>query len=207
MKSLFSAISALPRAAKWVIVGVIVGVLYLAAVAPALDYLDSVRSKSDRIEHNLARDASLANPTSDDGKMLALVRDHFGSPSRPGDPSITPESLYRLVDRVLKEHGVEDASITERLAQLKSDQLEAVAGTSSVNKFILEVSFDSDSVTALDVLAALEQSPEISAIGRVRFDKQGVRSPSAGSDGVDTLRVTLAPEIWLVSTPETGGGQ
>ena len=43
----------------------------------------------------------------------------FGTPARPGSSGATPESLYRVVDRVLKEHDVTDAAINEREAQAR----------------------------------------------------------------------------------------
>lgn len=209
MSKLFASMNALPRTIKWAIAAIVIIIVYFAAVDPALILIDSVRAKSSRIENNLARDAALSDPASDDGRMIAVSRENFGAPLRPNASAATAETLYRLVDRVLKEHGVEDASITERSAQLKSDLFEPVVGTSSVNRFILEVAFDADSVTALEILAALEQSPEVSAVGRVRFDKLAVRSaPAAGSaassESSDNLRVTLAPEIWLTQPVESG---
>jgi hypothetical protein len=207
MSTLASTFNSLPRAVKWALLACGFVVVFFAIVEPALKFVDSIRAKAERIESNLARDASLSDPASDDGRMLALSLEQFGSPIRPGDPTATAETLYRLVDRVLKEHGVEDASITERSAQLRSDLIEPVVGSTVVNKFILEVSFDADSTTALEVLAALEQSPEVSAVGRVKFDKLAVRSSSSGTpaEASDTLRVTLAPELWLTQSPDSGG--
>lgn len=211
---LVATLANMPRVMKWALLAGAVLVVYFVAIEPALDFAASVRDKGDRIERNLARDAALSDPTSDDGRLIALAREHFGAARAPGDAGLTPEGLYRLVDRVLKEHGVEDASINERTAQLRSEHLDAATGSvgGGVNRFILEVTFDSDAETAMDVLAALEQSPEVSAVGRVRLDTQQTRTGSGGDERNDARRygglvhATIAPEIWLTADPAEGGG-
>lgn len=207
MSALLARISALPRVVVWAIIAAIVLVVYFAIVDPALAYINSVTSRADKIERHLARDASFADPKSEDSRTIELSRTSFGTPARPGSPGATPEALYRVVDRVLKEHDVTDAAITEREAQVQSDAMLAVTGTRSARRFILEIAFDADPQTALDVLAALEQAPEVSAVGRVRFDKLTSRVTSATETEADMLRVTLAPELWSIGPASSGGSQ
>lgn len=204
MSTLSARIASLPRAAKWLLALVAVVVGYFAMVEPGLNFLGTIRSKAQRIESDVRRDGELSDPSSEDGRLLALGRQNFGAPLPPGEKSNSAETLYRVVDRILKEHGIEDAAINERSSQLRSDYLGTVLGDSGkVNRFILEVTFESDTQGALDVLAELEQAPEVSAVSKVRFDKLSVRSASA--DKADMVRVTLAPEAWLSAGIETGG--
>lgn len=204
-------LAGMPRAAKWALVACGLIVVYFGVVEPALDFTRSMNERADRIENNLRRDKQLKDPQSPDRRLIDTGKELFGTPMLPTDTRAAAETLYRVVDRVLKDNGVEDASIAERSGRLTSDQLVgAIGSAATVDRFILEVSFDAQPEVALDVLSALEQSPEVSAVGRVRIDKAGVRSfstPSGGSRAseAEMVRVTLSPELWMVKGP--GGGQ
>lgn len=195
--SLSDRIAALPRTLVWGLIALLVIIVFFAVVDPALNSISGVAQKADRIERDLARDKSFKDQASEDSRIIQQARASFGSPARPSAVA-TPEALYRVVDRVLTEHAIFDATITERSSQFRAEALPSVTGSPTGTRFTLDVSFETDTETVLDVLVALEQAKEVSAIGRVRIDKVQSRSSEPHED---LVRVTLAPELWTSSQP------
>lgn len=194
----------LPRWAHWAAIAIAIIIVYFAIVEPGQNFIGSYLDRSKRIESDLARDKELLSPTSDDGRLMAIGRQSFGDPLLPTDKSASAETLYRVVDRILKGHGIDDAKINEHKAQLRTDLLIPVVGGGSVDRFTVDVTFETEAHTALDILAELEQAPEVTAVSRVKFDKQGARTASAGGDE-QLVRVTFSPEMWIAAKAGTGG--
>lgn len=205
MSQLLRSWSRLPRVAQWSVLAIVLIAAYFLAIEPVLNLTGLYTSKADRIAAALRREKELAAPDSEDGRLLAQAARVFGKPLLPGDPAAKPETLYRVVNRILREHLVDDAVVNERAGpvQLRPEQLTALTdGYHTIEKFSLEVAFEADPQTAVAVLADMESSPEVTAIGRVRIEKANTR---AGSHDTDPLvRVMLAPEIWVLSVASAG---
>lgn len=216
MNALAAMWKQLPRSAQWLGYLMVFVAAYLALVAPALRVIDGLHSESDKIENALRRERDLASPDSDEGRMLAQSRRAFGEPHLPSDPSAKAETLYRVVNRILKDNKVDDAAIGERRGtDLKADQVAGfVSDSAGIERFTLEVSFEADPLTVAAVLAALEQAPEVTAVGRVKIDKPNSGgfgswngNSSSKKDEQELLRVTIAPEAWILASRsgERGG--
>jgi hypothetical protein len=181
--------------------------LYLVIVEPVVEVLGAMNSRADRIEQSLARDKALKNPDAEETRVVREVQSRLGWPARPGSDGSGAETLYRVVNRVLAEHDVEGASIAERTDQLRTDLsvslLVGDSGADKLDRIGLEVTFESDAITAIAVLAALEQAPEIAAVSRVKIDKALGRGDAGETE---LLRVTLNPELWVPARDESGGG-
>lgn len=197
MATLASRWNALPRAAKWCVLGAGVAVAYLGVIEPVLRMMDSVGARADRIERDLARRKDLATSDGGDGKQLADLQAVFGRVKIP-DPQTTPESIYRVVDQTLESHDITDRSISERTVPLTSDGL-TQSKLGKHNRLILEVTFEADARSVVSIVSELERSPLISAVSRVRMDKSGVRPEnSVDPRSSDLVRATIAAEAWLV---------
>jgi hypothetical protein len=198
MNALLQKFNALPRAFKWLIALGVFLIAYFAIIEPILGFAQTWERRASTLQTAIARDKELA---SEEGEGHAIEQSQalFGSPRTPGKNQVAPETLYRLVNSILEAHGVTDRSVNERSVPMTGDQA-ASLGAGAITRIILDVSFESDSLTVISVLAELERSPEVSAISRVKIDKMGQRSGAAADEASDSVRVTLAPEAWISAT-------
>lgn len=202
MSDMVHKFKALPRMVKWVIAAGVILIAYFAVFEPVLGIGAKWRTRAAALESALARDHELASDDGD-GRMIQQGQKIFGRPQMPGVKETTPESLYRLVNSILEAHGVTERSISERSVPLTGDQAQAL-GVGTITRLILDVSFETDSVTVVSIISELERSKEVSAIGRVKIDKSALRSGSGADDGNDLVRATIAPEAWTTTRGGTG---
>lgn len=206
MNALARTWSGLPPIARWVALAAIVLIVYFVAVEPAVMFTSSYSAGADRIEAALKREKDLASPDSEQGRTLAEGRRFFGTPLAPTDPGARPEALYRTVDRILRGHGV-DATVNERTqpSLIHAEQLVGLVEPGrSIDRFALEVTFETDPASAVAILSAVEQAPEVTAVSRVRFEKFSARAGS--KDAEQSVRVSMTPELWVLADRPTPSG-
>jgi hypothetical protein len=194
MNALARHFAALPRAFKWAVLALGVIAFYFGLFEPALAFADRFNTRADALQRAVSRDRELASTVSD-GFTLQSAQAALGSPIRPGQRDITPEVLLRVVSAVLDAHGVSSRNVSESSSTLSGDQAAAL-GVGEIRRLVLQVSFEADAQTVVDVLADLERAPEVAAISRLRIDKAGLRSGMFGEDE-GLVRVTLSPEAWI----------
>ena len=206
MNALAQSWSKIPRALKWGVYALLVICLYFLVAEPALNYAGTFNTRADAIETSIRREKELASTDSGDGQLVAQGERFFGKPMFPTDPAARPETLYRVVDRILHQNGILEPSISERSVgtQFRSEQTSGLSDR-PIERFSLEVAFETTPKTATKIIEELEEAPEVTAISRVRIEKYSSRAGSKDSE--QTVRVTLAPEIWVLAgnASQSGG--
>ena len=108
-----------------------------------------------------------------------------------------------VVNGILENHNITDSTINERpkvqMSGLTPDQASAL-GIASVDRLILEVTFEASPESVIAILAELERSPEIASVSRVKID----RSISRLADDEHLVRATLTPEAWIAASSSGG---
>jgi hypothetical protein len=200
MNQLIQKFRALPRAAQWGTLAAIVFGGYFLIIEPVLDITNRHDAAADAIETNLRRTGELASEDSDDGRVLVSALRNFGSPHLPNAPETRPESIQRVVDEILEDHGVETRTKNERNSPLTGDRARAVAADGRIERYIVVVSFEADQATVAKIIADLEQSPVVSAVSSVKIDRTAVGSRYAEDAAAATgkVRATINAESWVL---------
>ena len=198
MNRLWSLFSGLPRAGKWIVFAVAGVLFYFYGVEPALQATKDLNNKADALARGLAREHELSSPQSEDGRILDVGLSSFGMPYLPTDGRARPDALHKAVDAILRKNGVRDSNIVEKTATLRGDLVTAMAGNGArFDRYVLDVTFETDQQSLVSILSDLERAPEVTAISRVRIDHPAAARGSKGSSR--TLRVTISPEIWVAA--------
>lgn len=201
MNAAISWFANLPRSAKWAVAALVIFGGYFFVVEPVLDRTNRLGAQADAIENNLRRASELATDDSDDGRMIANGLRAFGTPSAPARSAGADRagSVQRIVDGILADHGVENATRTERNAQLTGDRARALAPDGKIQREMVEVSFEADQKVVAAVIADLERSSGISAVSRVKLDRTSVGNRFAEDSGTSpgTVRASLTAEAWV----------
>ncbi len=200
--TLLARFQSFPRAIRWAILGAAVIILYFAVVEPVLDLTNRFSAKADLLAASLRKIRALQSADSDQGRVLASGQASFGTPLLPIDPANTPDAIHHLVDRVLETQGVSVRTTNERRIPLRDEEFNILAGgAGSIDRFILDVTFDATPETVTAIVAQLEQSPQVAAVSRVE-----VRRPEAGRSGSSgaapagrTVKATVSSEAWIVA--------
>ncbi|MBX3385067.1 MAG: hypothetical protein KF768_00690 [Phycisphaeraceae bacterium] len=201
MKSITVMFADMPRAVKWLVSFSLVMGGYFVLLEPVLDYTQAARSRAQALESRIARLASLGNEDTEEGRVAAQVLQSFGRAELPRTSGEAVYLLTRRINQVLDEAGVEDRTQIEKRSTFRPRGSDL-----RYERVIIEVSFDARPETHTRVLAALESSPEVTAVSRVRLD----RSTRAGAAANQRLiRGTIAAEAWAQVDPAsslTAGG-
>lgn len=213
MNRLLTAFAALPRSARWVVLaGAFMGVYFLV-IEPLLDRANNHDAAADAIENNLRRASQLSDEDSDDGRLLATGMKTYGRPQLPSDAAAKPESVQRIVDQILEDHGVDSRTKTERNSTMTGDRARALAADGKIERYIVEVSFEATQETVAAIIADLEQAPGISAVSRVKIDRTAIGgrfgedfgAPGAGGESAaGRVRATISAEAWVLLRARPG---
>lgn len=202
MSSLLQKFSTLPRALKWLIYLGVFLLGFFAIIKPAWTFGDTVSEKASRLEKALAARNEFNATDAGKGKRITDLQGFYGTPLRPGG-GLNPEAFRRVVNGILENHNITDSTINERpkvaMSGLTPDQASAL-GIASVDRLILEVTFEARPDDVVAILAELERSPEIASISRVKID----RSVSRLTDEEHLVRATLSPEAWIAASSSSG---
>jgi hypothetical protein len=214
ISSLLSAYRKLPRAGKWLVAFAGFCIAYFAVIDPIMAHTAEVRSRADTLEADAARDRALADAESDDGRALAAGVSNFGAPLVPSDRANRAESFRSAVDAVLERHGVTNSTQTERESAFGSAaQIETVAGPGArVRRVALELTFEATPEAVVAVIADLERTPGVAAVGRVRIDRAATAArfgfeEESTEDPTRLVRATVVPEAWVIDRGRGGAAQ
>ena len=198
----------LPRVVWWVIWAVVILVVYYGVIDPSLVLAEKWNLQADRIAAAAragrqpvvvadqlldSLDAGTSGGNLDYARRLAEAR--LGPAIMPGRTGEQETQFDRAIEELLKRHEVEDVLLRTRSPQVLSrGSAPDIAGTQAeIRKVVLEVRFVSTPETLTKVLADMEKSPLVVAVGKVQI----TRIP-------DTTRVKciLTPETWI-QVPKT----
>lgn len=200
MTNAVARFSSLPRSAKWAIAALVIFGGYFLLVEPVMDRTNRLATRADAIEDSLRRANDLGTDASDEGRLIANGLRAYGTPKAPdtrgGDRG---GAVQRIVDGILAQHGVDNATRTERTAMLTGDRARAVAGEGRIEREMVEVSFEADQSVAAAVIADLERSSGISAVSRVKIDRTSLGYRASDPDDVapGVVRASLTAEAWV----------
>lgn len=202
MKSLAVTYAQLPRAVRWMAWFAVILLLYFGVFEQVLDLTQAARARADSYESRIRRLVALGNQDTDEGRVAAQVLQNFGRAELSDSPGEAVYLLTRRVNQVFDDAGVEDRTQIEKRSLFKPK-----GSDERFERIIIEVSFDARPEVMTKVLAALEASPEVATVSRVRLDRSGRSGSDANSR---TVRGTVAAESWARATPAavatTGNG-
>lgn len=190
--------NALPRMGRWIASAVGFVLVYFAVVEPTLDTTAGLSARADVLQSGIDRRRASAGGSSDAAGKAALAAARFGAALPPGGPE-RPGELNARVEQVLRDKNV--TALTIRTRALVPLGRAAFAGLipegQQGQRLVLDVDFESSPPVAMEILAALEQAPEVTSVGRVIIRK-------VEREGKKSVQVSLSPETWVV-TPKRGG--
>lgn len=215
MKGLIARFAAMPRAARWLILGGVGIGAYFALVEPVLDATAKLNaacaSRLARLE-TAARDHPTDSSVESDVK-LGVQR--YGLVSMPGAPKDRSEALNRRIAQVLMAHSVRDVTTTVKETPLSGNALarELSAGGSGgaasaesgsdirVDRLVTELQFEASPETVAAVVADLEKSPEIATVSRLQVRKAVASGGGGGGNGSKgsssrLVKAVIAAEAW-----------
>lgn len=185
-----------PRAMRWLIVFGVFILGYYLVLEPSLDSANQARDRADRLETALRRDRAMLASGGRRGGELDRSVTVYGLPRHPTEPDARPENLQRAVNKILMDQGISNATYSERSGVIPADKAVAVVGQAArLERFVLDVTFETTPERAMSILATLEQTPEVTAISRVKIDKS-TNSRDRDSGG-RIVRVNIAVESWI----------
>lgn len=204
MKGLIARFAALPRAARWLVLGGVAIAAYFAVVEPVLDAtakLDAAYAlKLARLEA-AARDHATDSSVESDVK-LGVQR--YGLVSMPGAPKDRSEAVNRRIAQVLMAHSVRDVTTTVKETPLSGNTLARELGPSGdggvelrVDRLVTELQFEASPEAVAAVVADLERSPEITTVSRVQLRKAAAGGGSGSKSSSSRLvKAVVAAEAW-----------
>jgi hypothetical protein len=189
---------ALPRTGRWIVSAVGFIVVYFVIVEPTLDTTASLSARADVLQSGIDRRRTSAAGGSDAAGKAALAAARFGAALAPGGAE-RPGDLNARVEQVLRDKNV--SALTIRTRALVPLGRAVFAGLipegHQGQRLVLDVDFESSPAVAMEILAAMEQTPEVTSVGRVIIRK-------VEREGKDSVQVSLSPETWVI-TPKRGG--
>lgn len=189
--------NALPRTGRWLILAALFIGAYFVVIEPALDATASLAARGDVLQAGLERRRANDQRGGEAETRSALAAARFGETFPPGGAERAGE-LNACVERVLREKQVSSLTIRSRaLTPLGRSAFAGVISESEqAQRLVLDVDFECAPAVAMEIISELEQSPEVTALGRVILRK-------AGGEEKKVLQVSLAPETWVI-TPKRG---
>lgn len=191
---------ALPRAARWGVLGVVGIGMYFAAVDPILALQSKWADRADSKEAELQRFASerLMRKSADEATALGISR--FGDVAPPGAATATSEAVNTQITRVLGEQEIGQPTITSREQAMTSGPMASkLAADERLQRLVTDIKFEATPDRCVRVLAALEQCPEVSTISRVQFS-----TPTGTDKAASVVRAWLTVETWQVAKKGRG---
>ncbi|MCK4871983.1 MAG: hypothetical protein KAS72_04580 [Phycisphaerales bacterium] len=193
----------LPRAAWWLIWAGSAMAAYFLIVEPMLGLMNRLNLQADRLTAALESDRRLLSESSrlmsaigvsaagdDLATHLRLAEARLGVPAMPGDPLKRTNDMEEAVAALLRDHDVADVVIRSKPpAVIGRNALPEIAGPRhQIERLILDIEFTALPETVTAVLADLERSPLVAAVGKVQIS----RIPDK-----PRIKCTLTPETWL----------
>lgn len=199
MTSVIDRFRILPRAARWAALGGGVILAYFVVVEPTLDSMNKFSSRADAKEAMLASHAKSAETLRNAAETIEKGVRQYGRVDMPGDPEQRPLEFNRVVDEVLKKHGVLEQTSTSRVAPFGQGPLMGKFGQEfRIDRMLKDINFTAEAPVAAAVLADLERSPVVATVSRVQ-----IRQAETRDRGNPLVRVSLTVEAWLLVKKST----
>ncbi|MCA9306537.1 MAG: hypothetical protein KDA16_08385 [Phycisphaerales bacterium] len=190
----------LPRAARWALWGLAFVVGYFAVVEPVMDYGAVVSVRADELRAGL--DERVRELERRDEVLLG-IRERtawFGDVHVPGDGSEMQSALRDRIDRVFTDMSVPAGWSLDRRTEGRVSR-EAMSGAlgadEELHRLEMEIKFECDPDLAMEVIAELERSPEVTSVPRVvlRKSTEGRR-----------VQATISVEAWSIQKRASAEG-
>lgn len=184
--------TALPRAARWLIIGLGVVVLYFLILEPVLNQYNRVAAKVQSRSQTLAAYERDKEQIKAAGATVRVGVSRYGNVSfefsEKSDARVS--EFNEAVASILRKHGVSQVTRTARPATLGSGPLLTAVGPAyRVERLINEYQFEAEPETVTAVVADMERTPLVSSVSRVQMRKGDAR------DG-RRVKATIAAELW-----------
>ena len=192
----FSQYLALPRAGRWLALAVIGFGGFTVLDSWAWPLADKLSSRADRLEKVLQRASSRAEGLPRDVREAAVA---FGPNAVLGDEASGKERLTSLIAEVFKKRNISQGQDVRPGQPLPATVAQSLGSISDakLGKTVAELQFKATPDAALAIIAELESSPEVDAIGDIRLDYD----PKDKRVGVQ-----MSVEKWGFLTGVSGGG-
>ena len=195
--SLVRAWRGLPRAGKWLVLAVIGLAAYFAIIEPVVEATVNANGRADAMAARIRTVQAMGEQADDDRQAIALGARLHGDVAMPGSRAERATALNRAVDSVLREAGVSGARTQTTQQNLQDGPATRhFGGRGSLVKLVSTVSFDASPEAFSQVLGALENHPDVTAVTRAI-----VRRADDGSRGVSA---TLTVKAWAQSSGRGG---
>jgi len=192
--------SGLPRAAKWALLGGGFVLCYFAVIEPLMDYGAVVAVRAEDLRSDL--DTRVSELKRRD-ELLLGIRERsawFGDVHVPGDGSEMQSALRDRIDRVFQDMSVPAGWSLDRRTEGRVSR-EAMSGVlqegEELHRLEMELKFECAPDLAMEVIAELERSPEVTSMPRVvlRKSTEGRR-----------VQATVSVEAWSIQKRATTEG-
>ncbi|MBL8745351.1 MAG: hypothetical protein JNK58_03235 [Phycisphaerae bacterium] len=185
--------NSLPRAGRWLVAAAAFMLAYFVVVEPALDATARAAARADVLQAALDRRRATAAGASDAARNATLAATKFGAALPPGG-SDRPAALNACIERVLRDRPVSALAIRTRAMVPLGRAVFAglIPEGQQAQRLVLDVDFECAPPVAAEILAELEQAPEVTAVGRVIMRK-------IERDGRRAVQVSLSPETWVIT--------
>lgn len=189
----------LPRAGRWLVLLALGVTIYLGIIEPALDATNALSVRADASARRLDGYVEQARSHERAESSLALAVMRFGRLDLPVASDDRAQRLLEVIDEAVGTQGISDWGQSQgRAVELGRDVMgDVIDADMRVERLQIELKINRATPEQVSgVLATLEASPEITAIGQVQIRRIG--------DADDRLvEATIVPEAWIVR--EKGG--
>ncbi len=193
--------SGLPRAAKWAIwgCGFILG--YFLVIEPVMDYGSVASARAERLRGDLTTRVAELKRRDDVALSIRERTAWFGDIRVPGEANEMQSALRDRIDHVFREMGVPSGWSLDRRTEGRVSR-EAMGRTldesEELHRLEMELKFECAPDLAMEIIAELERSPEVTSVPRVVLRKttEGRR-----------VQATVSVEAWSIQRrgAATGG--
>jgi hypothetical protein len=194
MSRYWQSFSALPRAAKWALTGLVVVALYFLVIERMMDLINVINGKADISANTLSKFAASSEPQKHALETLKLGFRTFGDVDFPADQAARTGAFNSTVDRILKEQRVSNAKSRTKNAPLGQGPLANKLGSDQrVERVVRDIEFDATPEAITQVIADLERSPVVATVSKVQ-----IRSVDTKDKSSRQLHAALTAEAWVL---------
>lgn len=188
----------LPPTGRWAAMAAAFMAAYFLVIEPTLDWRASLSARGDVLQSGIDRRRAQQAGSSEAAGKAALAASRFGEVRGPGGAE-RPGELNACVERILRDRAVTGLSIRTRALVPLGRAVFAglIPEGQQAQRLVLDVDFESSPAVAAEILAEMEQAPEVTAVGRVivrRIEREGKKA----------VQVSLSPETWVISAKRGG---
>ncbi len=200
------AYARLPRSGRWLVwLGVVVAG-YFGVVEPVMNRRAALAAEAGRIEAVLKAKAEARTRVAESERVVQESAKFFGRPALPA-ASVDGSAMFEArINQVFAANKVSPRITYRDPIALAGERPGALVSgaTQRLDRLVVELSFETDVVTLVNLLKDLEHAREITAVSKVNLRKQPAPSKKPGDAG--PLMVSLTAEAWAIGTASGSGG-